>query len=495
MDRTELDWQEQQARWLAGIRACVRGYDATAYAHFIARCGEIQRAERRDRPGYPLKTAVTEALLAACVFPVVFVDVIRRYLQDGNPLRLGPWGIVPALIKHVGGATAFEVLSSGEYKEKRAWQLAFFRCLPKEQVCAAHLDPLYSLYEQAEATELPSDLGHLERYADMDPTVTHRVASILTRRADKDPNVAMTLGSLFEHRYHSGAKEAFYALLAGDPALLRRAYFAYLTNDAHADYDGKAFNTFLDKDPDFIDAYLNWINERADRPRLTLHERDNYDFLWKRSDYASTAVHMVKCMYENAHERGRHWGTYPERLFLAHIWEEAADKDVRARQDDVLGRLLLERGGDEGFVLAMFQIIACFSSDRKLAHVKTLIGVNRSIELFRKLSLEPSHMGWRGSKVPRLEERAAFWQSLRSVFGSLEFLTHRKFVEEALEYAREALSDQQISRACARGMRRRAPRIPRPNHHDRERNPRLVLARATRHRAIIRNSSRRLHSL
>jgi hypothetical protein len=334
----------------------------------------------------------------------------------------------------MGQSAAFEMLSSGDYKGNRAWRMAFLRALPKEQVGVKHLEAIYTLYGEMETQELPHDVGHLGKYADVDPAVTHRVASILTRRAEEEPAIATGLAAFFEHRYRAGSAEAFNALLAEDPALMRRAYFIYLANDAHADHAGTVFEAFLDNDPDFADAYVGWIVGRAATPRWVGQERE-YDFLWKRGDYAEVLGDMVERTHDWIRNRGVYWGPYPERFFLTDGRDETADADVRARQDEVLGGLLRKRGSDEAFVRAMFAIIANFSTARRVAHVRTLVEANPSFELFRGLQLQPSHMSWSGSKVPMLKERAAFWRSVRPVVTGLDFLGHRKFVEEGLQRA------------------------------------------------------------
>jgi len=149
---------------------------------------------------------------------------------------------------------------------------------------------------------------------------------------------------------------------------------------------------------------------------------------------------VVERTYEGLRDRGRYWGFYPEGLFLTRERDEMADDYVQARQDEILGDLLRERGSDDGFVRCLFTIIAHFSIRRRVLHIKTLLETNRSLELFRELELQPSNMSWEGSKVPVLEERAGFWRSLRPLLGSLDLLGHKKLVEEQLEYACEAIA-------------------------------------------------------
>jgi hypothetical protein len=172
---------------------------------------------------------------------------------------------------------------------------------------------------------------------------------------------------------------------------------------------------------------------------LSYRERD-YDFLWARTDYATVARLMVERTYEGLRDGHRYWGYYPEQLFFSQVLDrESPSTEVRARQDEVLESLIRDRSHDDNFVSAMFNIIAHFSAERRVRHVKTLVDTNRSVELFKRISLEPSSMSWSGSKVPLLEERAAFWRSLRSVFGTIDLLGHRQIVDERLEHASEQI--------------------------------------------------------
>lgn len=439
LDRLGINWREQEAQWLNGVRAHVADYDADAYRRLLERCAEIQRAGWKRWARYSLETAIVEALLvAAGGKQAIFVTVMREYLRDGNRLQLEPWGLVPALVASMGAQEAFELLSGEDYWGRRPWRLAFLRLLPKEEVRTAHLHALYGLYTEADGSELPHDLRYLGQYADADPGVTHQVVSILTRRAEEEPRVSSRLAQLFEGHEDAASASIFGALIGEDPELLRRAYFAYVAHNAHGDYDGKAFNAFLDKDSGFMDAYVALVIQRADEGNRHHRERE-YDFLWKRSDYAAVMGAMVEGMYDGLRGHGRHWGFYPQRLFLVNVWSESAEEEVRVRQDEVLGSLLRQRSGDGEFVQAMFAIVAHFSSKRRLGHIKTLVEVNHSLELFSALSLEPSHMSWSGSQVPVLEERAAFWMSARTILGGLTLLGHRKLVEERLQRVREEI--------------------------------------------------------
>lgn len=439
LKRSGLGWREQHDKWLADVRALVAGYDVAAYGQFLVQCAEIRHAGREARFGYPLETAIVVALRAAVIeTPADFVALMRVYLRKGNQLELGPGGLVPDLIASMGADAAFEFLLSESYFGKRRWIAAFLQVLPKTEVRPRHLEALYAFYEEASAEELPFNLEYLERYADLDRSVLHRIVAILIRRAEADPRVARALGPLFNDGDDGVPASAFQALVKEDPVLLRRTYFAVLEDNAHADWDGKFFGALHDKDPEFLAAYTDWVVSRADDYRWSGRDRD-YSFLWKRSDYAAVMGFLVERLYDGLREHRNYWGYYPERLFLNRGNEESADREVQSRQDEILGQLLRERGHEEGLVRALFTIIANFSTERRLTHVRTLVATNLSLELFSTLNFEPSHMTWSGSIVPVLERRAAFWRSARGIFGRLELLGHKRIIEERLESACEAV--------------------------------------------------------
>jgi hypothetical protein len=57
----------------------------------------------------------------------LYRDVIKRYLQKGDVLKLNPWVLVHHLIASCGAIAAFEVLSKAVFPSKNRWLFSYFK--------------------------------------------------------------------------------------------------------------------------------------------------------------------------------------------------------------------------------------------------------------------------------------------------------------------------------------------------------------------------------
>ncbi len=441
LDHTELPWRENDNKWRAGIRAMVANYDANAYECLLQLCKEVRVAKISTSGWLSIEAGSEEALLAAAADnPNVFVEVIRAHLDAGNFLHMSPSSFVYHLSRICGPDATFDLLTRPEYERKRQWLFALLQNLAQGDVRREHLHMLFLLYAEAAVGELPVQWDYLHRFASIEPNVVYLVARILMGRVNAEPMMARALSPLFRLKDEAAGGSLFKEFLQNDPLFLRQSYFALIANDPAADHDEAVFNEFLNRDPNFIDAYVAWLFARDEHRRVTHHER-NYDVIWKREDYATIIRRMIELIYAEVRNRNSGWHPYPGRLFWVDVWDENPDPLVQTRQDELLTQILRERHVDPEFVAITFGIVSRFSKKRRLSYVKIVAEIKYPFERFCELELEPSGLSWEGSKVPVLEERAAFWQEARELFSGIDLLKHRKFIEECLEHARQRVAD------------------------------------------------------
>jgi len=435
LERVELEWQKRHEQWQAGIRALVADYDSNAYTQLLHTCNEVRAAKIAKPHGFKIEAGAAEALLiAASDTPQVFAKVMQAYLNAGNFLKLGPSSLVYELSRILGTVATFQLLTHATYERKQEWLFAFLQHLSREDVCREHLDAVCTLYTVATVDELPRQWDFLNEFVSIDPQIVCRVTKILVDRAESECEIARALAPLFRLNAESHAIGGFCEFLRNDLALLRQAYLTFIANVGNADHDGTIFIEFLNCDPGFIEAYVEWIFVRDENRRATLCERD-YDVLWKRDDHATIAKRMIELMYTEVRSRDLRWHSYPGRLFWVNVWDENPDPLVQARQDRLLTQMLRERQDDPIFVAVAFGIVCRFSNERRLAYIKILAEIKYPFDRFRELELQRSDWSWEGSQVPVLQERMAFWQEAGALFGGIDLLQHKKFIEECLEHA------------------------------------------------------------
>ena len=78
-------------------------------------------------------------------------------------------------------------------------------------------------------------------------------------------------------------------------------------------------------------------------------------------------------------------------------------------------------------------------------YIAEFISVNHKFETFKSLILESSgYSGVGGSFVPVMEKRKVFWQGLLPLFQGINFLEHKRYVEEYIDYYDKRIRSEKI---------------------------------------------------
>lgn len=151
--------------------------------------------------------------------PHLYAEVLERYLELGDPLRLRSVSLVEKLVRICGVAHSYEILYRPNYPTKRYWLFGYFRSLPCEEIKAQHLSQIYALYREAKRGELPYSFDFLLKYRSLDKDVVARATQIVTEKVETDAGLTFALSGLFNP--HTEANKAIIKLFADHLDLLK----------------------------------------------------------------------------------------------------------------------------------------------------------------------------------------------------------------------------------------------------------------------------------
>lgn len=428
-----LDYEQYRQYKKELIEAYFAGYNLDDYERLFEYCVELR--EHLDQgEQYQLAGGVIEVFLALAVRePGLYVEVLERYLELGDPLRLRSLSIVEKLVRIHDALHSYEVLNRPNYSTKCYWLFGYFESLPHDETKAEHLSQIYALYREAERRELPYSFDFLLKYRSLDKDVVARTTQIVTEKVEMDIGFAFALSGLFNP--DTEANKAITELFADHLDLLKRAYFAALDARENDDYDRYTFARILDIDSDFILEYIDHMYEQKER--LSQHDDSHdYSFLWMRDDYIELIGRVTERIYEQEQERIVLSGTYLETFFRVN----GEDKpEITEKQDYVLKILIERRHNDSSFMQFVFEVIAQFSPERRRRFIASFLELNKSFEDFQDLSLQPNLYSWSGSAVPVLQGRAEYLESLLPILNVVDLLQHKQYVEHEIGWIRSQI--------------------------------------------------------
>jgi hypothetical protein len=434
-ERRDLGWKEYELIRQERLAAYSEGFGLEDFERFLKRCGEILQASDRSMVGRQLPYRVADALVQLGQRDAsLFETVVDRYLHAGNALNLGPWALAPMLIQTCGLDRAYAILSSGDYPGKTSWLFGYFMALPPEAATAERLERLYELYEKSSREEVPSDLGYLHSFIAADKSVVIRVTRTLVEKACGEPNFGHVLSDLFSE--HSQLRGKLQELFAEDVGLLQQAYFSACEVDPHTDYNGHAFDTLLNLDPNFAREWVarmfgkkKWISRRDDSR--------NYAFLWRREDYRAVLERLIEAV--RLEGRGKYYSdAYLLNFFSLHEGTIDAE-EVRNKQDTILDEMIASRHSDRDLMLTLFAVIRHLGRERLRNRLATFVHHNQDFDAFAAIALESDSWSWSGSAVPMYQGRVDFLESLLPMLNSVALLRHKQRVEQRIQYLRDTI--------------------------------------------------------
>ena len=82
-------------------------------------------------------------------------------------------------------------------------------------------------------------------------------------------------------------------------------------------------------------------------------------------------------------------------------------------------------------------------------YIKIFIKENNSCDMFKKISLFPSHNSFWGSEIPLIEEKINFLQKLLNELYGIDFLEHKIYLKELItrlnQYKQNVLKKEYIA--------------------------------------------------
>ncbi len=431
-----LDYEERQQLKKKRIKEYFAGYRFEDFKQFFERCLEIREGLEQNNTVYQLQEGVTDVFSALAErSPDLYVAVLEHYLGLGDPLKLRPYSPIAKLIEVCGADRAYEILNRPDYPSKRGWLFGFQHSLPPDEATAERLDLLYALYQEAEASEIPSEMDFLLKYWPLDKQVVIRVTDIILAKTEKDPNHAYALFRLFNP--HTETNKNLLVLFADKFDLLKRAYLAVQKTGRHEDHYGQVFARILDHDPNFLLEYIDRMYERTKQPSRHDDTRD-YSFLWRRDDYQNLMMQVAERIYERERERTPFWYTYLKAFFT--LKDNGKDSHaVNEKQDQFLRALIAQRYDDPNFIQFVFSVIVGFLPERRRSFVTWFLENNKNFKDFAKLPLQQGSLSWSGSVVPELQGRVEYLESLLPLLNTADFLQHKQYVERCIQDLREEI--------------------------------------------------------
>jgi len=365
--------------------------------------------------------------------PDLYTEVVEDYLQKGEILNLNAWSLVSNLMKSCGTNTALQILSVTDYPSKNRWLLHYYQNLSKDDINQESIHALVDLYTTSEYRYFTNDLDFLLKYESIEKGVISKIVKIIVDRAISDSFLANALFFMFNKS--TGINNQLLDLFSPNSQLLEDAYISVDRVDSHVDYDGYTFSKILDNNQNFINRYLD--DKFSRKSYLSKHDDSrDYSFIWLRDDYMDVMSSILEIVFK--YEQKSQWFEYYEIFFNKNV-NPQTDNNILEKQDVFLSKKIISNASSMECMSFLFSVIAGFKPERKIKFYKLFLKMNQIFDDFKKLPFEPRIASFTGSKVPKLQQKIDFNESIISLCNSVSFLQHRLFIEQKITSLRQEI--------------------------------------------------------
>ncbi|NEP04929.1 MAG: hypothetical protein F6K34_08830 [Okeania sp. SIO4D6] len=327
------NWNERNNCYLDGkeykqfkqnqIKEYFANYDFKDYQDFFAKCHEIKAVTKEKNHYYSEFPSgrIAELIFLSCENSELYLDVLKYYLNFGDPFQLNYFLLIEKLIKISGVEKAFELLNQFDFASKRKWLFGFYNLLPEDKITSDYLEKLYNLYRESKLDEIPERFDFLLKYRDLDKNVVAQVTEIILSQINEQTNFPDPFYFLFNP--YTQVNHILIELFKEKLYLLKQAYLSSQKIKGYSSNSEDIFIRILDADQYFIIEYIDWV---YDEERKFSNFRDdlNYTFLWKHENYQELITQVVEHIYQREKELSNSGfrNTILERIFVLEVTEE-----------------------------------------------------------------------------------------------------------------------------------------------------------------------------
>lgn len=435
--RMRLGHNEYEQQRQRKIESYFGSYTLENYQELISQCEEIQTTFTSQSDFHQLLWPLTGVLLnLANTNRELFAQVVTYLLNSGNRIYLAGLPVVAKLLEITAEPIEiYEKIKKGNFNLKTNWLFSFFEGLDEKLINDFFVGELYNLYETVDLREIPLDFEYLEKYTKADNKILINAINVLFERT-KNGEENFNFHYLFNPYGNSFQK--LETIFVEEVPLLKEIYLHQCKIDDLLSHEGQTLQKIVELDSEFLFEYLDFLYGREDSFRVFHNGNIDFSFLWEKDDYRDLLFSVFEFTYDREKNTRFFWGPSFFELFFRNL-----TGTIQGKAFDLLKGLMEKNAENIEKVSHISQIVAnCFPEKRK-NFLASFLAKNKKFEDFKLIEFENNHIiAMQGSAVPRYEKRISFYESLLTLFNSVDLLEHKLCVEERIKSYKVTIEEE-----------------------------------------------------
>lgn len=405
----------------------IKNYEITDIEKLLNNLSEIYSLNIGDNKDDVFNNNLSKLLLV--IDNKIFIDIIDLIVQNDYNLNFDEDIIVSRLLK-IKEKNEIEIfIDNLSPRFKNRYKFSFYKYLEERNINNTDIKKLLKLYSENEEIQLiPFNIAFLTKYTKIDGDIIIKISKILFEKSYIDNSFLIGLEMFFNSR--TEINDNIITFFKNDFTLLKLIYLKLDNYSNHFDYDSKTLCQILDLDSSFILDYLKQKDKEESLDK-------EYKELWERSNYLEIIEKIIDYFYEN-----QDISIFDSKIeiFFKIKQDIGIQSELENKQIDYLKFFIKKNINENEKVKFIFkEVIVDLSNEQRKTFVKYFLDLNIKFEDFKELSFEKSSMSWSGSAIPMYQKRIEFFESLLDLFEGINFLEHKKHIEQIIEGKKEEI--------------------------------------------------------
>jgi len=380
-------------------------------------------------------TKLITEIFKQCEGNEFYFDLIDKYFNYADSLRISPYNIVPYVYKTKGFLETEKILL--KYKKMDHfdyWYYELFRSMTDEDIKDDNIEKFYIfLDKKLNLNRWYLGAEFLEKVYTIKQDVYVKTWNILMNKEDDAFNAFTE--SLFNCTKITGKQ--IYKLFQEDIPLLKRVLGRFIPKEK---YGLNVFiKDFLNVDISFVEVLVDGLLEA--KKFFFLNKEDlQLSIIWQ-TDSPEKIVDLIMNNYILSDKLNRFEKEFIIKSLLL------VDNDL---PDTFIISFIEKYLSNEEMISLLFEAISDMHEDKRLKYVEVLLNKNVSFAMFENVSIYPSSQSWSGSEVPIIEKRIQYYEKIKNMCNKTELLQHKNHIDKRLIQMNEYKKNIRIREFCER---------------------------------------------
>ncbi|MEK4589800.1 MULTISPECIES: hypothetical protein [unclassified Bacillus (in: firmicutes)] len=365
------------------------------------------------------------------------MDILKLFFKENLRMNIHP----QKLVRNIDKLEQLEDIILGlEFFNKSFWLYCIYEEMSINNASSELLAKIYNYFEKSEGDVVGylRDLSFLKLYIDIDDNVFINVINTLLNQED-----ILICGSIESFlKVVTDDEKYIKEYIKNDFELLKRLYLKVLKIERHFDYDSAILKTITRHEKSILSRIINSIIEDEEN---TYEFPDNIDlqFIWEEENWLELAEDISKLIMGNVEVRDKYYVVTDLLEKMFHLDKEASEIH-KERVFQWIDIKIIEWAANDLLIKLLFECLTVFDDNKRIDWLYKLLQVRTEFNFFKIIPLFSGSYSWSGSEVPLLIGRKQFFECLESKLEGLQFLEHKRWLQERIEYVNQEIKVTKI---------------------------------------------------